>query len=142
MNAVAVADAATVSASLSQSASHTQPGAVQVARFEQQLQLPQQFYQSPLDSSGMSGNWRVMMQDVSRIDEQYRIDTASLESPDDQASAMFAGRGANDPARAEVAFEQGMAKLARMSYTMMNISLVTSAERLAGENMRSLYQIA
>jgi hypothetical protein len=36
---------------------------------------------------------------------------------------------------------KGMAQLSHMSYTMLNISFITTTERLAGENVRSLYQL-
>jgi hypothetical protein len=143
VSAVAVSAVANISITSSSSGTAAQPSTAQVARFEQQLQAPAQFYQSPMpDATSVSGNWRVVMSDVTRLDEQYRVDNAALETPDSGADSMFTARESGSPAHAAEVIEKGMSKLTHMSYTMMSISFVTTAERLAGENVRSLYQMA
>ena len=120
-------------------ASTAQPTAQQVARFEQQLQTPgageAQYYQAPAveaAAAGSGGNWQVVMNNVGQLAEQYRLDSVAL----DGAPAV---EKAASPAEF---FQQGMTKLSHMSYTMMSVSVVTSTERMAGENVRSLFQLS
>jgi hypothetical protein len=115
-----------------------QPTAQQVARFEQQLQLPATaspaYYQvPPPGTAGVAGNWHVVMHDVGQMAEQYRADAAALNDASAPSSAQ--------PQDASANFLKGMAQLSHMSYTMLNISFITTTERLAGENVRSLYQL-
>jgi hypothetical protein len=130
--------AAMVSLPDSQPAAVAQPTAEQTARFEQQLQLPATaspaYYQIPSPgATGAAGNWHVMMHDVGQMAEQYRADAAALNDAPAPPSAQ--------PQDASANFLKGMAQLSHMSYTMLNISFITTTERLAGENVRSLYQL-
>jgi hypothetical protein len=118
-----------------------QPAAQHVARFEQQLQAPvaaveQKFYQSP--SVQGSSSWGVMTDGLGQVAEQFRADSAALRAglEGSVSSAQAAG-----PAQRLEVWRHEMSELSRMSYSMMNISLVTSSERLAGENVRSLFQV-
>ena len=124
--------------SLPDSAAVAQPTAQQVARFEQQMQLPATaspaYYQvPPPGTAGVAGNWHVVMHDVGQMAEQYRADAAAFNDASAPSSAQ--------PQDASANFLKGMAQLSHMSYTMLNISFITTTERLAGENVRSLYQL-
>jgi len=124
--------------SLPEAQAVAQPTAQQVARFEQQLQQPATaspaYYQVPLPGTvGVAGNWHVMMHDVGQMAEQYRADATALNDASAPPSAQ--------PQDASANFLKGMAQLSHMSYTMLNISFITTTERLAGENVRSLYQL-
>jgi hypothetical protein len=115
-----------------------QPTAQQVARFEQQMQLPPTaspaYYQvPPQGTAGVAGNWHVMMHDVGQMAEQYRADAAALNDASPPPGTQ--------PQDASANFLKGMTQLSHMSYTMLNISFITTTERLAGENVRSLYQL-
>ena len=147
MTNMTVADLAAAAALPGESSTGgVQPTASSVSRFEQQLQAPVaeqwQFYQSPLPAAvGANGNWQGLMSDIGKISEQYRVDSASLDgAPGSDAVSLGSGRG-TDPVKSAEVFQQGMSKLTHMSYTMMSISFVTTAERLAGENVRSLFQL-
>jgi hypothetical protein len=141
MNITALA--AVAAAASGQSPTPVQPGAAQVARFEQQLQAPAQFYQAPTpDSGAVSGNWRVMVQQAAQIDRQYQTESAALDKPDDGESSMSPERSRDDTSRTVKLQVHDLSVAAHMSLTMMNISLVANAERLAGENVRSLYQLS
>ena len=148
MTNMIAADMAAAAAVTSQSSTGAQPTAQAVSRFEQQLQSPAstaQFYQAPLgDAVGVHGNWQAVMSDVGKISEQYRVDSMSVDGAPVTEQLSFGSRhgaGADQLHSAQV-FTQGMTKLSHMSYTMMSIGFVTSAERLAGENVRSLFQLA
>lgn len=127
-----------------------QPSAQAVSRFEQQLQSPAtsaRFYQAPLgEALGAQGNWQAVMSDVGKISEQYRVDSMSVDGAPVAdglaAQTSFGSRHGSNPLQAAQMFQQGMTKISHMSYTMMSIGFVTSAERLAGENVRSLFQLA
>jgi hypothetical protein len=124
--------------SLPETQAVTQPTAQQVARFEQQLQQPAtasaaHYQVPPPGTAGVAGNWHVMMHDVGQMAEQYRADAAALTDASAPPSAQ--------PQDASANFLKGMAQLSHMSYTMLNISFITTTERLAGENVRSLYQL-
>jgi len=148
MSNIAVAELAMMSSAAGQSPAGVQPTAQQAARFEQQLQAPGtaelQYYQSPVAAAaGASGNWRVVMNDMGQMAEQYRTESAAFLDTDaagiDSASSSQQTAG---PAGGADFLAEEMSKLAHLSFTMMNINLVTSAERLAGENVRSLYQLS
>jgi len=148
MTNMIVADVAAATAATSQSSAGAQPSAQAVSRFEQQLQSPPstaQFYAAPLgDAVGVHGNWQAVMSDVGKISEQYRVESMSVDGAPIAEQTSFSSRhGAGaDPLHSAEVFQQGMTKLSHMSYTMMSIGFVTSAERLAGENVRSLFQLA
>jgi hypothetical protein len=124
-----------------------EPTLQQAARFSHQLQLPTSattnYYQAaPPDPVEISGNWRVMMHDVGQIAAQLRADAATLDhATDNPESARHEPSEQPDLRTAAGDFRAGMAQLAHMSYTMLNVSLITTTERLAGENVRSLYQL-
>jgi hypothetical protein len=141
-----VAEAALVSLQASQSAQGAQPTAQQTARFEQLLQSPASAgasqYAIPQTETAVAGNWHLVMNDLGHMAEQFRSDAAALEgAKGDLDSTSGNPRQASDPRAAANGFLKGMAQLSHMSYTMMNISFITTTERLAGENVRSLYQI-
>jgi hypothetical protein len=144
MNTTALAEVAAVAVSPSQSPTPAQPSAAQVARFEQQLQAPAQFYQTPTtDAAGVSGNWRAMAEPLAQIDQQYRIDAAALDKHADDVSAASDPRwGGDGPSRTVELNVHELSMAAHMSNSMLSISLVASAEHLAEENVRTLYQQA
>jgi hypothetical protein len=141
MSNVAAAQLSVMASAAGQAPAGSQPAAEHVARFEQQLQAPAatelKFYESPSASGG--GDWRAVTDGVGQMAEQFRTDSAALHAELDGSSTSL--RTASPAQGAEV-FRHDMAELSRMSYSMMNISLVTSTEHLAGENVRSLYQLA
>jgi hypothetical protein len=123
-----------------------QPTAQQAAHFEQQLQLPTsagpQYYEAPLlATAGPAGNWRSMMSDVGQVAEQFRADSAALEATDSVGTTSAPSQPAGEAQRTAEMFEKNMSRVAHMSYTMMNIGLITSTERMASENVRTLYQL-
>jgi hypothetical protein len=142
-----LAAAALVSLPESQPAAVAQPTAQQTARFEQQLQLPATanpaHYQVPASgTAGVAGNWHVVMHDVGQMAEQFRADAAALNgAPADLETTSSGPHPGADPRAASENFLKGMTQLSHMSYTMLNISFITTTERLAGENVRSLYQL-
>jgi hypothetical protein len=148
MTDLAIANIAAASLSAGD-ATTAQPTAQQVARFEQQLQTPgageAQYYQAPAveaAAAGSGGNWQVVMNNVGQLSEQYRLDSVALDG-----GPVSVESSSGTPAVAKAAspaefFQQGMTKLSHMSYTMMSISVVTSTERMAGENVRSLFQLS
>jgi hypothetical protein len=146
MNNGAVTEVAMVSLG-NQSSPAAQPTAQQAARFEQQLQMQvpgggAQYYEAPsAETAGLTGNWRVAMNNMGKMAEQFRVDAGTLDGTHSSADASSASRRGGEPARAAEIFEQGMTRLSHMSYTMMSISFITTAERLAGENVRTLYQL-
>jgi hypothetical protein len=143
MNTTALAEVAAVAVSSGQSPTPAQPSAAQVARFEQQLQAPAQFYQAPTaDAVAVSGNWRVMVEQVAQIDQQYRTDSAALDKQDDHESAMSDQRWGDGPSRAVELHMHELSMAVHMSNTMLSINLVASAEHLAEESVRTLYQQA
>jgi hypothetical protein len=126
-----------------------QPTAQQVARFEQQLQAPgageAQYYQAPAieaAAAGSGGNWQGVMNDVGRLAEQYRLDSVALDGGPLSVESASVAPGAEKAVSPAEFFQQGMARLSHMSYTMMSVSVVTSTERMAGENVRSLFQLS
>jgi hypothetical protein len=131
----------------SQPAAVPQPTAEQTARFEQQMQLPASatpaHYGVPApETAGVTGNWHVVMHDVGRMAEQFRADAAALNGAPTGAESTSSGSHAHpNPQAASENFLKGMSQLSHMSYTMLNISFITTTERLAGENVRSLYQL-
>jgi hypothetical protein len=147
MNTIALADVAAVAASSGQSPTPAQPSAAQVAHFERQLQAPAQFYQAPTaDTVGASGNWRVMVDGVAQIDQQYRIDSAALDKLGDMkleenvSPTSAEQRGGGGPSSTTELHMRELSMAVHMGYTSMTISLVVSAERLVEENVRTLYQ--
>jgi hypothetical protein len=146
MTNMIVADVAAATAVTGQASTGAQPTAQAVSRFEQQLQSPAstaQFYQAPLgDAVGVHGNWQAVMGDVGKLSEQYRVDSMSVDGAPLAEQSSFSSRHGADPLHSAQVFQQGMTKLSHMSYTMMSIGFVSSAERLAGENIRSLFQLA
>jgi hypothetical protein len=113
MNTTALAEVAAVAVSSGQSPPPAQPSAAQVAHFEQQLQAPAQFYQ------------------------------AAFDEHDDNVSATFDQRaGGNGPSRAVELHVHDLSMAVHMSNTMLSINLVASAEHLAEENVRTLFQQA
>jgi hypothetical protein len=147
MSNVTVTEIATASLSGGPTLPAAQPTPQQAARFEQQMNLPGTeaplyYGQAPAGSAGLDGNWRVMMDDMGKLSEQYRTDSAALDRvlSGTGSTASVAGPGQDPSARAET-FEKTMSQVVHMSYTMMNVSLIGSAERLAGENVRTLYQL-
>jgi hypothetical protein len=141
MSTVAAAQFGVMSSAAGHAPAGPQPAAEHVARFEQQLQAPAaaepRFYESP--SVEGSGNWRAMTDGLGQMAQQFRTDSAALHSELDGSGASLQ---AASPAQRQEAFRHDLSELSRMSYSMMNISLVTSTEHLAGENVRSLYQLA
>jgi len=141
------AAAAFVSLPDSQTAAVPQPTAQQTARFEQQMQQPASanpphYGVPPPETAGLSGNWHVVMHDVGRMAEQFRADAEALNGAPAGAESTSSGSHAHaNPQAASDNFLKGMAQLSHMSYTMLNISFITTTERLAGENVRSLYQL-
>jgi hypothetical protein len=143
MNTIALAEVAAVAVSPGQSPTPAQPSAAQVAHFEQQLQAPAQFYQAPTaDSVAVSGNWRQMVGQVAQIDQQYRTDSAALDKQDDNESATSDQSWGNGPSRTVELHVHELSMAVHMSNTMLSINLVASAEHLAEENVRTLYQQA
>jgi hypothetical protein len=142
-----LASAALVALPDGQPAAVAQPTAEQTARFEQQLQLPASanpaYYQiPPPETAGVAGSWHLVMHDVGQMAEQFRADAAALDrEPADLDSTSGGPRRNADPQAASQNFLKGMTQLSHMSYTMLNISFITTTERLAGENVRSLYQL-
>ncbi len=132
-----------VPSSTTQASAVAQPTAQQAARFEQQLELPTSEYYQPqlVQPSWPAGNWPAVMQDIGRVAEQFRADTEALKT-DPVSMTASAGHPAGDAQRsAEESFEKGMSQLTHLSCTMLNIDLITSTERMAGENVRTLYQL-
>lgn len=125
--------------------SAAQPSAQAVSRFEQQLNAPAaraQVYESRVDDfAGTQGAWRSVMSEVGQISQQYRLDSASLNNT--PIGEQMARRGRHGVGMAEAAnvFQHNMSQVTHMSYTMLSISLVTSGERLVGDNVRSLFQL-
>jgi len=147
MTNLVVADVAMASLASSQSTTGAQPTAQQVARFEQQLQAPggggTQYYQAPVvEGAGTGGNWQVVMSNVGQLAEQYRVDSVSLDGTPVTAELSHSSHGGSNPVSSAEVFERGMTQLSHMSYTMMSIGFVTSTERVAGENVRSLFQLS
>jgi hypothetical protein len=147
MSNMAVAELAMLASAAGQSPGGGAPTAQQAARFEQQVQAPMtdgfRYYQSPASEvSGASGNWPAVMHDLGQISEKYRTESTALDDLTASGSDAFSSSpGAADPARATEVFAQRMSTLSHLSFTMMNVSFVTSAEQLAGANVRSLYQL-
>lgn len=147
MTNLAVADIAMASLTSSQSAAGAQPSAQQVARFEQQLQTPgageAQYYQAPVvEAASSGGNWQEVMNNVGQLAQQYRVDSVSLDGGPVNAEFSPLARSASHPVSQAESFQQGMTKLTHMSFTMMSIGFVTTTERMAGENVRSLFQLS
>ena len=141
MSNVAAAQFGVMSSAAGHSPAGPQPAAQHVARFEQQLQAPaaaeRKFYESPAVQD--HGNWRAVSDALGQMAERFRTDSAAIHAGlDDSAGSLQAA----SPAQRSELFRQDISELSRMSYSMLNISLVTSTERLAGENVRSLYQLA
>jgi hypothetical protein len=142
-----LAAAASISLPESQPVAVAQPTAEQAARFEQQLQLPASanpaYYQvPPLETAGVAGSWHLVMHDVGQMAQQFRVDAAALDgAPADVDSTSDGPHRNAGPQAASESFLKGMTQLSHMSYTMLNISFITTTERLAGENVRSLYQL-
>jgi hypothetical protein len=146
MTDVAVTHIAMAALTSGQSATTgVQPTTQQVARFEQQLQAPgaaeAQFYQAPVTATS-AGNLQGVMGDVGKLAEQYRVDTVSLDGAPLTTDVTTHSHAADTPAGRAELFQQNMTKLTHMSYTMMSIGFVTSTERMAGENVRSLFQLS
>lgn len=112
-----------------------QPSTQAVARFEQQLQAPAdtaQLYGAPVgNAAGMSEGWQSVVGHVGQISQQFRIDSKALEGP--------LGLDADNSV---AGFRQSMSQVTHMSYTMLSVNLVTTAERVVGENVRSLFQLS
>jgi|SRR5581483_10308406 len=149
MTSLVVADVAMASLASSQSTTGAQPTAQQVARFEQQLQASgagdAQYYQAPV--AGASGNWQGVMSNVGELAERYRLDSVSLDGAPVTADVpqrwhSHGSHRASNPVQAAEVLAREMSQLSRMSYTMMSIGFVTSTERVAGENVRSLFQLS
>lgn len=101
-----------------------QPTAQQTARFEAQLQAP------------LGSNWHSVMNNVKQVGAEVRA----------QFSEAMEGGGIDtrglDPqmAKAMKLAEQTMAKATHFSYSMLNFQLVSSAQHIASESVRTLYQ--
>lgn len=146
MSNIAVTELAMMSSAAGQSPAGVQPTAQQSARFEQQLQAggvgELQYYQAPLaEGAGMSGNWRVVMNDLGQMAEQYRTESMAFDHLSAGTETLSSSPEIGGPASGEMSFAETMSRLSHMSFTMMSITFVTSAERLAGENVRTLYQV-
>jgi hypothetical protein len=130
-----------------QPAPAVQPTAQQAARFEQQLQIPAstgpQYYQAPpVEAAGLADNWRSLMNGVGQMADQFRADAEALKGTQSSVDTTPTGsQRALDARQTAEIFEKNMSQLSHMSYTMLNMSFITTAERLAGENVRSLYQL-
>jgi hypothetical protein len=135
MTNMTVLDVAAAAMATSGSTTAAQPSAQAVARFEQQLHAPSdaaQLYGAPVEgTAGMSEGWQSVVGHVGQISQQFRIDSKALESP--------LGLDADNSV---AGFRQSMSQVTHMSYTMLSVNLVTSAERVAGENVRSLFQLS
>jgi len=130
-----------------ESAAGTQPTAQAVSRFEQQLHSPSMqtlSYAVPsADASGIHGTLHSVMNDVGRLSQDYRAGTAAFDAPGMEAEPMSFGRNPTvDMARATESFKQTMSEMTHMTFTMVNINLVTTAERMTGENVRTLFQLS
>ena len=141
MTNIAAAQLGAMSSAAGHALAGPQPAAQHVARFEQQLQAPAaaaepKFYESP--SVRGSGSWGAMTDGLGQVAEQFRTDSSALRAGLEGSVSSVQTAG---PAQRLEVWRHEMSELSRMSYSMMNISLVTSAERLAGENVRSLFQI-
>jgi hypothetical protein len=148
MTDLAVANIAAASMTAGEGAT-AQPTAQQVARFEQQLQAPgageAQYYQAPAveaAAAGSGGNWQGVMNNVGQLAEQYRLDSVSLDAGPVSVESSSGAPAVEKAASPAEFFQQGMTRLSHMSYTMMTVSVVTSTERMAGENVRSLFQLS
>jgi hypothetical protein len=84
-----------------------------------------------------------MVEEATQIDQQYRIDSAAFDEHDDNVSATSDQRAGGDgPSRAVELHVHDLSMAVHMSNTMLSINLVASAEHLAEENVRTLFQQA
>jgi hypothetical protein len=91
---------------------------------------------------GVNGNWRAVVSDLGQVAEQFRTESTALNDVTAVGSDAFSSSAGNvAPARGTDVFAQRMSSLSHLSFTMMNITFVTSAEQLAGQNVRTLYQL-
>jgi hypothetical protein len=130
-----------------------EPAAQHVLRFEQQLQVPAtgsaQYYEAPdVETAGAGSDWHVVIRDVGDLAQKYRVESSALDDSLSDSSRTASVEAGSEPSPAHVAemfsaqMSEHMSQLVRVSYTTMNISFVTTAERLAGENVRSLFQLS
>lgn len=136
-----------VVADAGEAAAGAQPTAQAVSRFEQQLHSPATeslSYAVPsTEASGTHGALHSVMNDVGRLSEEYRVGTAAFDAPGMEAEPMSVGRNPTaDMARVTESFKHTMSEMTHMTFTMVNINLVTTAERMTGENVRTLFQLS
>ena len=151
MSNVAVVEPALVSPA-GQSGTGGQPTAQQINRFEQQLQAPDatqlQYYQSP---AGASADWRVVTNDLGRLSEEFRTEMDGLADSTGTFSDLSAEPTDLDPMDADPdpadlghtveSFKEAMSKEVHMSFTMMHITWVATAEQEVGQSVRTLYKL-
>jgi hypothetical protein len=95
-------------------------------------QEPVAYYETTTAGVGSpSDQWQSMMSDVGKVAERFRsqLDLANSVEPEGTAASSEA-------------FESQMSALCRLSYSSLNVSLISSAEHLLSENVRTLYQLA
>jgi hypothetical protein len=136
-----------VVADAGQAAAGAQPSAQAVSRFEQQLHSPSNVtlsYAGPSASGlGTHNALHSVMNDVGRLSEEFRVGTAAFDAPGMEAEPMSVGRNPTaDMARVAESFKHTMSEMTHMTFTMVNINLVTTAERMTGENVRTLFQLS
>jgi hypothetical protein len=147
MSNMAAAGFAMMSSAAGQAPTAGAPTAQQAARFEQQVGAPTtdglRYYQLPApEVVGVNGNWRAVVSDLGQVAEQFRTESTALNDVTAVGSDAFSSSAGNvAPARGTDVFAQRMSSLSHLSFTMMNITFVTSAEQLAGQNVRTLYQL-
>lgn len=130
-----------------ESAAGAQPTAQAVSRFEQQLHSSStqtlSYVVPSADTSGTHGTLHAVMNDVGRLSQDYRAGTAAFDSPGMEAEPLSFGRNPTvDMAAATESFRHTMSEMTHMTFTMVNINLVTTAERMTGENVRTLFQLS
>jgi len=133
-------------ANAGESAAAAQPTAQAVSRFEQQLHAPTQtlsYVVPSADASGAHGTLHSVMNDAGRLSQDYRAGVAAFDAPGMEAEPLSFGRNPTvDMATATESFRHTMSEMTHMTFTMVNINLVTTAERMTGENVRTLFQLS
>lgn len=142
MDAIAYSQIATLSSGQDPSGGSA-PTAQQTARFEQLAQpgpaANVQFYEHP-PTEASAGQWQELKTDAGHLSEQYRTDSAAVERLPERVEDALSLPSA-DPTHALEVYAAGMKTLTHMSYTMMGIGFLTTAERQVGDTVRTLYQM-